>query len=188
MILILSILLLLATPAHAIIIIGGTGAAPDPPPGYCTTQSTDVSLTVNNATSIFYSDQDRGQSWESGVTGSLYSIQLRKNADLTAATLTLRIGVSSNLSTTYLSEFTCTVPYAAGVFECVIPQDDRPSLTSGTTYYLLMRTSGGAGDGWVINRDSTGGYANGTAYYDITKDWVGTVATSDLYFITRMCD
>jgi len=164
-----------------------TCATPDAPEvPACSTQSTDVSLTVNNASSVFYSD-DRGQSWKAGVSGDLYSITLMKAADFTANVLTIRIGVSSNLSATYMTEFTCNVPYASGAFECIIPEASRPTLAADTTYHFLAHRAD-IGAGWSIGRDSGGSYADGTSYYDTTDDWVGVAAASDLYFITKMCD
>jgi len=175
-------LMLLATPAHAVQMIGfGAG-------GTCATQSADVSLTVSNASSVFYTD-DRGQSWKAGVSGKLYSITLMKTADHTANVLTIRVGESTNLSSTYLTEFTCNVPYSAGAFECIIPEASRPTLSADNTYVFLAHR-GDVGAGWSIGRDSGGSYADGTSYYDTSDDWGETIsaAASDLYFISKMCD
>ena len=179
-----ALILLWAVDAHAIIVIGGTGAAPEAPPATCETQSADVSLTVNNASSTFYTSNERGQSWQAGATGVLYSVTFHKNTTGTD-TLTIRIGTSADLSTSYMVQFTCSAPSAAGDFECVIAEGNRPSLTSGTTYHLLSRVTNG---GWDLARDSAGGYADGTAYFDVNKNWIGTTAVSDLYFIATMCD
>lgn len=192
-----ALMLLWSVDAHAIIIIGGTGAAPDPPPAdTCTTQSEDVSLTVNNATSTFYTtNTERGQSWKAGVTGKLYSVTLYRNAasgDDSGATsgLDLRIGTSTDMSTTYLVEFTCTVGSSnPGAKECVIPEADRPTLTSGTTYYLAMKIGNGYTTPWNLARDSGNSYADGTSYYDTSENWIlATSYTSDLYLVTKMCD
>ena len=179
-------LLLLAADAHAIIIIGGSGAAPEPPAGdNCTSQAADVSITTDETSSIFYSATDRGQSWKAGVTRDLYSLSFRRYNDTLegAETLVIRIGTSSDLSSSYLIEYTCTVPNANGTFECVVPTP-RPSLTSGTTYYAIMQST----SNWSIRRASSSVYADGSAFYDTTADYVGTAATTDLYFITKMCD
>ena len=179
------ILMLLATPAHAVQMIG-FGAAGG---GACASQTPDVSRTTNNATSYFYSATERGQSWKAGVTGYLYSITLYKNATAPATTFTIRIGTSTTL-TSYLVSYTCAISSDAGEKECVIPEASRPSLTSGTTYYMGMRTSNEADEtGISIARDSGGGYADGTAYSDTLADWiVATTVSSDLYFVTKMCD
>lgn len=177
--------LLLACPAHAIILVGfGEGG------GTCLTQSTDVSLTTNNASSTFtYSANDRGQSWKAGATGTLYSITLYRN-DNTAysSDLGIRIGNNKDLSATYTTAFTCHVRSDVGAVECVIPEADRPSLTAGSTYYMMMVVTQSYQGSWSIARDSAGGYADGTAYTDITKDYNGTAAVSDLYFVAKMCD
>jgi hypothetical protein len=183
--LVLALLLALVTPAHAIIIIGGTGAPPDAPPATCETQSYDVEFTTTNTYSVFETGQERGQSWTAVATGSMYALWLKANDGVwSGATITIRIGTSSNLSASYLSEFTCVVPDAEGWFQCLAPDGGRPSLTASTTYYALFRTSAL----WNINRDSAGGYANGTAYYDLNKDWIGTTSSSDLPFKIEICD
>jgi len=183
--------LLWAVDANAIIIIGGTGAPPSPPAGECTTQSTDVSLTSYNTYSVMYPDQERGQSWKAGAGADgkkLYSLSFRRS-DSTGydSTLTIRIGTSSNLSSTYLTEYTCYTNTTDTVFECVIPQENRPTLTGGTTYHALFRI-GTYLNQFSISRDSSNPYADGTSYYDLSKYWDGTPATSDLYMVVKKCD
>lgn len=175
----------MASPAHAIIFIGGVGGGGGGGGGGCTTQSFDVQFTTSNTYSVHSSNQERGQSWVAGVSKSLYAVWLKANDGAwSGANLTIRIGTSSNLSSSYLVQFTCVVPDAAGFFQCVIPASDRPSLTSSTTYYMIFRTDAN----WNVSRDSAQGYANGTAYYDITLDWSGTSSANDLPFKTEMCD
>ena len=164
----------------------GTGATE------CATQSYDVQFTTKNTYSTMYDDQERGQSWISGVSGDLYSISLERENGGTEDSLILRVGTASDLSGTCpggncLAEFTCYAPTSAGFFECVIPSDNRPSLTSSTTYYFLFQHS--YTGQWDISRDSGNNYANGIAYYDLTENWIGTASSSnDLPFKTRMCD
>lgn len=183
------VLLLFAVDSHAIIIIGGTGAAPDPPAATCETQSTDVDITSYATTGTSYGDQDRGQSWKSGVTKSLYSLTFRRFSDDGIATeITIRVGESANLSSTYLVEYTCTVPDETGDFECVIPEGSRPPLTADTTYYVTFRASGASS--WPFGRSATGGtYADGTAYYDVTQDYnLTATANYDLRMKVKVCD
>lgn len=182
--LLLAILILVVTvsiaDASGVIKRRNQAAAPDT----CTSQTADVSITTDATSSIFYSGTDRGQSWKAGATGELYSLSFRRYNDTLegAETLVIRIGTSSDLSTSYLVEYTCTVPNANGTFACVVPTP-RPSLTSGTTYYAIMTSS----SNWSIRRASTSVYADGSAFYDATADYTGTAVSTDLYFITTMC-
>jgi len=182
-------LLLFALDAHAMIIIGGTGATSDPPAATCETQSTDVDITSYAGTATNYGDQDRGQSWKSGVTKSLYSITFRRFDDnYSATTITLRVGESANLSSTYLVQFSCTVPDGTGDFACVVPEGSRPALTSGTTYYVGFVNTGGSQ--WNLGRSaaSTSSYADGQAFYDATADYNLTGTNYDLRMKVKVCD
>ena len=184
-----ALMLLWAFDAQAIMFIGGSGAAGEPPAESCATQNADVSLTTNNASSTFYnSNAERGQSWKSGVTGKLYSITLHRNSTTGyGSAITIRVGTSANLST-YLVSYSCSIPNSIRDIECVVPSESRPDLTSGTTYYMGMEVTESYNGSWDIARDSLGGYADGTSYYDTTKDWnLSDTATSDLYMITKMC-
>ena len=187
--LILFLMLIFASPANAIIVVGGTGEPPDPPPGEsCTTQSFDVQFTTSNTYSSVQTNEERGQSWKSGVTGTLYSFSMkRESITYDPSQITYRIGTSANVSSSYLVESTCTVPDAANYFECVIPEGSRPSLTSGTTYYFIWRISSTYGP-FPLSRDSGQGYADGTAYYSATQDWIGNASSNDLPFKTKVCD
>ena len=153
--------------------------------GTCATQSVDVSLTTNNTNSIFYSSDERGQSWTAGVSKTLYSLTFYRTDSGTGYTQTIRIGTSTNL-TSPLVEYTCSMRATAGSQECIIPEAGRPALTASTAYYVGIHTGGQ----WSIARDSAGGYAGGTGYFDATSsDWtLSTTSVSDLYFITKMCD
>lgn len=183
---ILLLSLVLSTPAYAIIVVGTGGSGT--PGETCATQSYDVEFTTSNTYSSFQTSEERGQSWKAGVSGKLYSISFeRTNNTNDASSIDIRIGSSTNLSSTYLVAFTCAISDPGGWKECVIPEADRPSLTASTTYYVLFRISSGYGV-WPINRDSAQSYADGTAYYDQDKDWVGTASSNDLPFKTRMCD
>lgn len=154
-------------------------AAPDT----CTSQAADVSIKTDAAGSTFYYGQDRGQSWKAGATGYLHSVSFKRSAADSEETTTWRIGTSNDLSTSYLTEFTCAIPNASTVFACVIPSGARPYLTSGTTYYIIGTSS----TSWAIRRSTSDVYADGTAFFDTTADYIGTAATTDLYFITTMC-
>jgi hypothetical protein len=182
-------LLLFALDAHAMIIIGGTGATSDPPAATCETQSTDVDITSYAGTATNYGDQDRGQSWKSGVSKPLYSFTFRRFSDDGGATaIKLRMGESANLSSTYLVEYTCTIPDAVGDVECVVPSGSRPELTSGNTYYVGFVNTGGST--WNVGRSaaSTSSYADGQAFYDATADYNLTGTTYDLRMKVKVCD
>lgn len=177
------ILMLIATPAYAVQMIGfGEGG------GTCASQTPDVSLTTYNTYSLMYDNEERGQSWLAGASGVLYSLTFRRyDTSGTVAPLTIRIGMSTNLAT-YISEFTCDIETTDVVKECVIPEGSRPTLSSGTTYHALIRLEGGYGYNWPVSRNSTNPYADGNSYFDQTKDWVASPVSSDWYFITTMCD
>jgi len=173
-------ILLLPIPADAIMLVGfGAGG------GSCTTQTYDVQYTTKDTYWTVYDTLERGQSWQSGVTGALYSFSLQRDTPGTSATITYRIGTSSDLSS-YLVEGTCTIGAGAGWKECVITAGSRPSLTSSTTYYLLFIN--GIGQEWTVSTDNAAGYANGTSFWDDVLDWSGTVDSADITIKTRMCD
>ena len=184
-------LLLLAGPSYAMQMIGfGAGAT-------CDTQSYDVQYATYNTSSVFDpTNQTRGQSWQSGATGTLYSITIRRHSyTYDASNITIRIGTGTNLSGTCSLSNTCKVQYTCAISdstgdkECVIPEGSRPTLTSGNTYYFLMMVSYGYSF-FDISRDAAAGYANGTAYFESAEDWdvTGSTSSSDYPFKTRMCD
>lgn len=151
----------------------------------CATQSYDVQYTSYNTTSSVQTGDERGQSWLSGVSKTLYSISIYSTNTTSGITFTFRVGTSADLSSSYLVEFTCDLPTVSGWKECVIPEGSRPALSASTTYHSLFKETYA---GFLISRDSTGGYAGGTSYYDTNKNWIGTTSTSDLPFQIKVCD
>jgi len=182
MILLLLLILLMPVPASAMQMIGFGASS-------CASQSFDVQFTTKTDTVVSWDSDQRGQSWTSGATKSLYSFSIERGYAGTASSITYRIGASSDLSSSYLVAGTCTVPSGAGFFECVIAEGSRPALTASTVYYLLYRTTSGYGH-WDTSMDSANGYAGGNAYWSTVLDWDGLVTDPayDLTFKIKVCD
>lgn len=169
-----------------IIILGTGGAAPDPPEApACATQTQDIEVTSYTGYSTHYTSEERGQEFKPTISGQLYSVSWETNA-ATTTTLTMRIGASKDLSgVNNMAEWTCAVSTAGADWEeCVIPEASRPTLASGTTYYVIVRTSAN----WD-QRKTGDTYSDGGPMWDTVLNWVGVRSgTSDRTFRTKMCD
>lgn len=170
--------------AGGVLMMGGgvTAAAP-----VCSSGTTSQSQTTGTeAGAMTGSAETMGQSFQLPSSGSLYSISINVGTVTTGATLRMRVGETSDLSSTYLDQVSVAVS-SAGVIEFVLP--NHPTLESGTTYYFGVAYSGGAGSMNFI-RSTTNTYANGQKYYSSTTAFVmdGPLATQDSYFDIKVCD
>lgn len=143
-------------------------------------ESQDGSGQLNEANST------SAQSFQVTSSGTLYSISLNFPTVTTAATVTMRIGTSNNLSTTYLDQASVAVS-STGAAEFVFP--NHPSLSTSTTYYFMFGYAGTVGDLWY-SRSLSDPYAFGNKSYGYTTLFYSDneQLTQDTYFTVKLCD
>jgi hypothetical protein len=153
---------------------------------YCSSGSAIVSVTDTQGGFDWSNTSTIGQSFTVPSSGSIYSISISIPVYTSSGEVKLRVGSSSDMSSSYLAESTITIS-STGVKEFVF--SSPPTLNTGTTYYFAFYWTGTAGN-FQVDYDQTNEYANGQRYYS----WTGThnltdaLAGHDLYFIIKQCD
>jgi hypothetical protein len=140
---------------------------------------TDSNVQINETAAV------AGQSFQVTQNGSLYSISLSIASVSTAADVAMRVGTSTDLSSSYLDESVVNVS-GTGVVEFVF--DSHPNLSTGTTYYIVFQFDSGAGD-FNFHRGGDD-YANGSRWWGYSTPWQteNETSTHDIYFIVDLCD
>lgn len=171
-------------PAYAggVLMMGGGVAAV----ATCSTGTANVTQTTEDGTGqANEADQTTGQSFQVTAAGTLHSVAINIPTVTTAGTLTMRVGTSSNLSSTYLDEASLAIS-TTGLKEFVFP--NHPSLATSTTYYFTFGYAGALGD-MLYSRSTNDVYANGNKSFGYTTLFDSDNAqTSDMYFIVKLCD
>jgi hypothetical protein len=160
--------------------------------GSCSSPSVDQSYTGENASEEIYGVRTRGQGFKPGVTKVLYSVIIKGNgvSGGSGGNLVARVGVSADLSATYLAESdSISIDYDATDKEYEITFTSGPTLTASSQYYVVVsNTDPDYGDRFAIRLHTGGTYPDGIfTSGDVTK-WVTATTSGDLYFKTKMCE
>lgn len=157
--------------------LSGSGIAPPSP---IASQTTVNSYTTSTS---LYSGNLRlvGQSFTATRSATANTIKVWATGAVTA-NLTVRIGTTTDLSSTYLAQGTLAYSGAmAG--EVSIPLSGGAALTSGQLYYIGLYADGNAGNAIVLKGSSATTYAGGQ-YFSTTASWplINPSNAIDLYF------
>lgn len=171
-------------------ISGGVAAA-----GGCSTQTTVTILATNDdhSESLHSEGYQVGQSFLATESVTLYSIIVRIDTKPGGnPTLVARIGTSANLGT-YTGQTAATkVTVAAGnEVELVFPEESRPTISSGTTYYVGVSNSAVYNNNCELSIDLASAYTDGVYLYNNVNDndWnLDKTYNADLYLKYKKCD
>lgn len=169
---------------------GGVAAA-----GGCSTQTTVAILATNDdhSETLRSEGYQCGQSFLATETVTLYSIIVRIDTKPGGnPTLVARIGTSANLGT-YTGQTAATeVTVAAGnEVELVFPEESRPTITSGNTYYVGVSNSAVYNNRCELSIDLASSYTDGAYLHNASgdMDWnLDLTYNADLYLKYKKCD
>lgn len=158
----------------------------------CQSQTADVSyFSLAKFTPTIYSDTVHGQSFTPTRNGEIYSIKVTTYyiPDPSLANLTIRIGNTPDLSTTYDIEQTVNLAsYTSGdTIEIIFTP--KPTMTAGVTKYFMLYNAGGSSTtGVKLRKNSNSGYAGGTEYTSTTGLANVLAGAGDMSFEVMACD
>lgn len=126
-----------------------------------------------------------GQSFQVTSSGTLHSVDLEAYSITTPGTYKVRVGSSTNMSSSYLAESDAISISATGTISFTF--STHPSLSTGTTYYLSVAAPG-SGD-VSFTRNASGTYSNGSYYYGTSSIFnvSDNLSTFDLKFRVKKC-
>ena len=182
------ILMLLTTPAHAIQMIGFGGGA-------CTCTADQTQTTENSQYFTIDAATSHGQSFKVSKNGSICSLTVRTYDQGTGTpTIQCRVGENSNLTTGYLGSTLTHVDssdqWTETDIEMTYPAANRPAVSTGTTYYWGCTLTSAYASAMKLVYSSSNLYADGNRRYGSGTTWnMGTnVPEQDMYFIVKMCE
>ena len=162
--------------------------------GECSTQTeTTILATYDDHSEVLYDEGFQvGQSFRATESATLYSIIVRlENKYGTNPTFIARIGTSANLDT-YTGVTDATVVSGdAGTEVELIFTGTRPTISSGTTYYVGISNSGAYATRCDLSIDLNSSYTNGAYIYTglADMDWnLDKTYNADLYLKYKKCD
>lgn len=166
-------------------------------PATCSTQSILVEQTTDTDTGANISGDDaEGQGLYFSSAVDIYSVVLKTGNDVYGSSnVSVRIGTSADLSSSYLGE-SSTVVVSATATEYEFVFSSPVSVSSGTPYYIVWSTTDTSGNYFSLARSASDVYAPSgctTCYrYDGTSQKYNSSATSqtaqDFFFRVKKCD
>jgi hypothetical protein len=180
----LILLILMLTPfladARGLMMMGGGVAAAG---GSCSSGTADITQSTANGT--YDGANVMGQTFTPTTNITIYSFTFT-NGNSTSATLTCRIGVGADLSSTYLEEIT-GISASDGAMEIV--WNTHHSLATGTIYSVICSRTAGTWNPWIATSDVYMTENYDYCMYFGESTWApGPNDTRDITFTLKKCN
>lgn len=156
--------------------------------GSCSSQTAGPQqLLADTVSKGVYGNNVVGQSFVAAGSGtvSLQRITVAINP-LASVTATMRVGTTTDLSSSYLASTTAAVTTDADYDFVFSP---TVTLTGGNTYYyMVMNSSSSFNDRFTLDEKTSTPYPDGSAREGTSAWVVGDGLSTDQYFKIWMCD
>jgi len=157
-------------------------------PSACTDSVTQSQTSYSGTLNTYSATDTQMQSFQVDADGAIKSVSFRVELVGGSSNIQVRLDDDLNMSSEYLEQATNPGSFPSGINEVTFTFSGSTILSTGTTYYVAFRNNDNDwSDRIRMHFNSSGGYANGTAYYN-GDVWVASSNDSrDFYFKVTQC-